>query len=625
MKSEMAASPGPFSGGTTSAFTTLLARATPPLLALIDALVTDARISPFDLPVAAEPIRMTRFLGRWRVAFAPAGELREAILEPYEPLLEQLLLARGGSALARAARVVDHARRHGLPFPEAARIRLSANSWLVLVAVHNWLWLAKYHALLESASRELIRIAPALAYAIGGPRTPEVLRILADILVTQDAEPDRIAAVLGNFTKEQLEAITKANAAFQAVPEFAPPAMDLGDHADPPASRIDRIIADDIEPLLLHAFDTEGVQLGDLFLVHELGNWIFSRLGPEPQSSIRLMRIEGTDVGQIIGPTPGETSARQAYPRKLAHIPDVCRFLSPISRLLLSGLGVSPAAPLRDNWPGLGVLLRAPEARGLRQYLASRLGEALLSTSLSSERLTCILALFNELPVAAPEDDGARTWLLTLIAAAVPSRVSDRTVGWDPWRRWTEPVPGLAFQLGQLARDAERDARGQPSETYSELVWQWNDLARVTLSDWLSERGHATLCLGQWLEGFFTVEGSDAAMPVASKVCGFSMFEIVSIWVQSVRVAKQAAEQTTPLVYHTQRSGPDVALVLACRDRLALLPNFKPAKREAELLLGPEPDAGAPATGLETKTNGKNKGELIRYADPAQPTPQTEA
>jgi hypothetical protein len=289
------------------------------------------------------------------------------------------------------------------------------------------------------------------------------------------------------------------------------------------------------------------LQLGDLVAMH-----------------VMAIQLDKTFSG-IAPAQPGELQMR--FQR--------LRTLDPISRLAAIG---APERPLpapagKGKWVGIEKLLTDPAAAGIRQSLASSLGERAVQRE---RRATLeVLDVFRALQALAGDvetvfGEGVRTFLIQVLHASFSDGTDEdlqrpdsreanladrRTTESLPqeklrqvWQCWSHHDPqrgSLAQWCGRLARWCEAKTQARRSAMPLEVEWLWRELAQRVLPHWVTGDATAVVCWGRWIRGY--LEGVEESQYVprlvlARHACRQSLEQLVSSWSIAVpRALRRAA------------------------------------------------------------------------------------
>lgn len=242
-----------------------------------------------------------------------------------------------------------------------------------------------------------------------------------------------------------------------------------------------------------------------------------------------------------------------------------------------------------ERLPGVRVLLGDPGAAGVREYLASNLGQRAIRTAADARRTTHLLAALAP-TMPGPQDAeriSAQAFVGRVLRGAMqmPDR-DDQSDDWEPWCANWENGRSVAHICGRFGNWAEKQVQHRHSDGMTEVEWLWREVARQTLRRWFNARGSAIFAWGCWIEGFLA-EGMPPRIVVGRSPVGRTFREMIEDW----RLAADREYRLSPLRQRSSRrsrtsstnSETDVEALKRLRLRLEDRSEFKSVPQEVLL------------------------------------------
>jgi hypothetical protein len=270
-----------------------------------------------------------------------------------------------------------------------------------------------------------------------------------------------------------------------------------------------------------------------------------------------------------------------------------------------------------DHLSGIALLLDDPGATGVREYLASHLGQrALRGLEDGRRQVTRLLA---SLAAATPGPQGAaQAFVGRVLRGALGTTDREDSAGvWQPWCAGWKESRSLAHFCGRVANWAERQTQRLSSEGMSEVEWLWRELARATLRPWANGHGSAILAWGCWIEGFLG-EGTPPPLVLGRSALGQTFRQMITSW----RIAVDRENRIASLLNSSSPLASSFSTLeglAELRSRLEDKPEFKNVPQE-ELLAAPAVRPGEPAAPTRpAEPQRRWSGEVRVYRYPSNP------
>ena len=336
------------------------------------------------------------------------------------------------------------------------------------------------------------------------------------------------------------------------------------------------------------------LQFGDLVAMHVMA----VNLGRVVEESLK--ELTATEMSRL-----GRIQSANALSRIAAIASPEAKFLAPGDD---------------DRLPGIGALLGDPGATGVREYLASGLGQRATSGPKDARRITSLLAALVSV-AATPQnaDRGpAQAFVGRVLRGALCAPDGEDPAGaWQPWCDGWERGRSLAHFCGRLAYWAEKQTQRQRSEGMTEVEWLWRELAQATLRQWGNGHGSAILAWGCWIEGFLS-EGAPPALVLGRSALGQTFRQMVTSW----RIAADREDRIASIRDRSLSRAPSslpLEALAALRRRLENRREFQTIPQE-ELLSASAPRPGEPErTARPAKSQQHWSGEVHVYRCPSNP------
>ena len=296
------------------------------------------------------------------------------------------------------------------------------------------------------------------------------------------------------------------------------------------------------QPLAL-LVEKDDLRTGDFLAMHLLATKLRESVNPPPS---RPVRIQLSSQGQVRDVSRKSQADQDALPRALEASLDELSLTSPFSQLYFSGLPKRPEREIaNENVLWFKRFMEETGGAGGRLYLISHLGNRLAQPSLEPKQIRDLLRTLQNVDERIGKVrtvEGQSAWysfLSGILWSSLEGLESEDREENRIWARWCEGYPEVttpAQWLGRIACFVEEQSRWIRPFQFSELVWQWCDLAGAAVKNWIMNPGYRVLCLGQWLDGFFGASTqTEPYFRQGRRVIGMALPQVIAHWEASSR------------------------------------------------------------------------------------------